>query len=50
MISEENGSISIAHQGKLEHDLDLTTFQKRLLTHLELEENTQNEEIPENNS
>ena len=50
IISEENGSLSIAHQGKLEHDLDLTTFQKRLLTLLEIEENNEDEEMPETNS
>ena len=50
MISEESGSISISHAGKLEHDLDLETFNKRLLSLLDLQDENQEEEETESNS
>ena len=37
IVSEENGGVSIAHSGELEHDLDLETFSHRLLELLEVE-------------
>ena len=50
IVSEESGSISIAHRGRLEHDLDLATFQKRLLTLLELNDDDEGEKEAEINS
>jgi diadenylate cyclase len=50
MISEESGSISISHAGKLEHDLDLETFNKRLLSLLDLQDENQEKEETESNS
>ena len=47
IVSEESGSISIAHRGRLEHDLDLATFQKRLLTLLELNNEDEDEDEKE---
>ena len=51
MISEESGSISISHAGKLEHDLDLESFHKRLLSLLDLgDENDDGDETQSNSS
>ena len=50
MISEESGSISISHAGKLEHDLDLESFHKRLLSLLDLEDENDNGDETQSNS
>lgn len=46
IVSEENGGVSIAHSGELEHDLDLETFSQRLLDLLEVEMTGNNDKKP----
>ena len=46
IVSEETGGVSIAHSGKLDHDLDLETFNQRLLDLLEFETKEPNGKKP----